>query len=161
MARALEDGCERCPGLMGGGSMVAPDTMQDGSPDRSAPAWWDRASFLSDEAQDRRCPEVIDVTGRARFLFFGPFIPLSRGLWRATVHLELCPDAARRTLALQFGVEPDYTTQDVLLDASGSLSPQLDFLCETPGAAQVRLWLKKPAFHGEVRLAGVRVEPIA
>jgi len=161
MACTLEDGCQHCPGLTGVASMVAADTMQDGAPDRSAPVWWDRACFLSDEAPDRRCPEVIDVTGRARFLFFGPFIPLGRGLWRATVRLELCPDAARRTLALQFGVEPDYTTHDLPSGACGSLTPQIDFLCETPGTAQVRLWLKKAAFHGEVRLAGARVEPVA
>jgi hypothetical protein len=142
-------------------SAVGVDTMVDEVIGLAPSLWWDRGCFLSDESPERLCPDEIDITGRARFLFFGPFSPLERGLWRATVHLELCPDAARRTLALQFGVEPEYTTLDLPIGVCGSLTPQLDFVCETPGMAQIRLWLRKPAFHGSVRLAGAQVERIA
>jgi hypothetical protein len=150
---------ERGGGLTRDGFVRA--DMTPGADQRvSTPLWWDREIFLSDEDGDKRCPAVIDVTGRARYLFFGPFLPLTRGAWRATVHLQLCRDAALRSLALQFGVEPDYTTLELERGVSGSQAPQLDFTCETPGMAQIRLWLRKAAFHGEVRFAGVSVEKI-
>ena len=90
-------------------------------PTAETPAWWSFERFMNDEARDRRCPNVIDVTGRARYLFFGPFINLPAGHWRATVFLELCPDAARRRLAVQFGSEPDYTTEGVPGGRAGAI----------------------------------------
>ena len=107
--------------------------------------WWDRTQFFGGaEANVGKCPEVIDLTGRACFLFYGPYVPLTAGLWRATVTLTICADAARRPLALQFGAEPDYVTADLPFGVSGD----------------VRLWLKKAAFHGQIRFLGACVEPV-
>lgn len=119
--------------------------------------WWGRETFLSYNERSNICPEVIDATGRARYLFFGPFIVLPPGLWRATVYLELCPDAARRQLALQFGAEPDYTTLDLPQGMPGRHVERIEHPLFEPAPCQIRLWLKKAAFHGEIRFSGAHV----
>ncbi len=129
--------------------------------DTIPPEWWSREAFLSGDPPGGICPPVIDITGRPRFLFHGPFIALSPGLWRATVFLELCADAARRSLALQFGAEPDYTTKALPRGAPGRHAVQLDYRLSEPGVGQVRLWLTKPAFHGDIRLSGAKIERVS
>ena len=122
--------------------------------------WWDRKIFLSPDLQGGVCPEAIDVTGRARYLFFGPYIELSTGLWRADVRFDLCTDASRCRLAVQFGAEPDYATVDVPFGISGSQLIRIEHSRHETGLGQIRLWLKKAAFHGEVRLSGASVSRI-
>jgi hypothetical protein len=119
---------------------------------------WDRERFLSG---DGSCPSEIDVTGPPRYLIFGPFITLEPGLWRAEYDLELCPDASLRVLALQFGVEPDYTTLDIPRGQPGFRTVAIEHVLPVAGSVQLRLWLKKAAFHGHVRFKGASVTRVA
>jgi hypothetical protein len=138
--------------------LLAEDSADTPSPSAT---WWDRGDFLSDaEGPAGTCPVAIDVTGRARFLSYGPFADLAPGVWRATVFLNLCPDAARCRLAVQFGAEPDYTTKDLEFRITGNHKVEIEHVIHQTGPGQVRLWLKKAAFHGEVRFAGAAVERI-
>lgn len=121
--------------------------------------WWDRSRFLrGGEANLDTCPELLDLTGRACFLFYGPYVPLSAGLWRATILLTLCTDAARRPIALQFGAEPDYATIDLPFGVPGDHRIVLEHRLDGGQPAQIRLWLKKAAFHGAIRFLGACVE---
>jgi capsular polysaccharide transport system ATP-binding protein len=123
--------------------------------------WWGRSVFQADApAPGDPCPEVVDTTGLPRFLFYGPFAPLSRGIWRATVFLRLDEDAAACRLALQFGSEPSYAVADLAFGVAGDHRVELlhEFRGDEP--SQIRLWLKKAAFHGKVRLIGATVERI-
>jgi hypothetical protein len=120
--------------------------------------FWDREMFLSGAGV---CPPEIDVTGLPRFLIFGPFVTLEPGLWRASFEVELCSDAAQRVFALQFGVEPDYTTLDVPRGRSGVRHIAIEHMLMAAGAVQLRFWLKKAAFHGYARFNGATVERIA
>ena len=124
--------------------------------------WWDRGVFLSDEdVAGGVCPPVVDVTGRARILVYGPHRQLAPGVWRATALLHLSPDAAHRRIGVQFGADPDFATVDLPLGVDGDHRAELTLtvIDETP--LEVRLWLKKAAFHGEIRFAGVLLERIA
>jgi hypothetical protein len=132
------------------------DSVQGGA--RAKSLWWGREIFLSRDGEDMRCPDVIDVTGRARFLVFGPYASLSPGVWRTVVSLEICPEAARRPMAVQFGAEPDYTTTDIEIGVPGPHSVEVIHAFREADQVQVRLWLKRAAFHGEVRLIGAHVE---
>jgi hypothetical protein len=120
--------------------------------------WLIPSDFLSGTTA-AACPEAIDVTGRARYLVYGPYVALAPGRWRATVILHLCPDAARRPLAVQFGAEPNYTTLDLPFGVPGNHRVDIEHAFDHGDAAQVRLWLKRAAFHGEARLIGVSLGP--
>ena len=118
---------------------------------------WDRNNFLSRDDPSGSCPPAIDITGPARFLWFGPYVPLPAGVWRAEVMFDLCEDAARGRFAVQFGCEPDYTTVDLPGRAPGRQCVVLEHRFSDEGLAQVRLWLKRAAFHGEVRFGQVTI----
>ena len=119
--------------------------------------WWGRELFLSVDVPDGRCPAVVDVTGRARILFYGPYAPLGAGSWRVKAILELCPDAARCRLALQFGVSMDFTTVEIARGPAGRREIEVDYFCETPGLAELRLVLTRAAFHGEIEFHGADI----
>jgi hypothetical protein len=116
--------------------------------------------FRSLEDPTRCCPEVIDLTGPRRCLFFGPYFMLDPGTWRASVELSVCKDAARRALELEFGVDPgaEYTRLPLPTGIDGRLRIELVHRVEVAARAQVRLWLRRAAFHGEVRLHEVVTE---
>jgi hypothetical protein len=123
--------------------------------------WWGRELFLSVDVPDGRCPAVIDVTGRARILSYGPYAPLGSGAWRAKAVMDLCADAARGRLALQFGLSTDFATLDVPRGPPGRREIEIDYFCETPGLAELRLVLTRAAFHGEIQFHGVDIQAIA
>jgi hypothetical protein len=124
------------------------------------PSRWDRTIFRSRGSPSGLCPEVLDVTGPARNLFFGPFIVLPTGSWLAVVEIGLCPEAACRGLWLDFGAGAgtDYTRMELPFAVAGRLKIEIRHFFREPGQAQVRLWLKRAALHGEIRFEGVTVE---
>ena len=121
---------------------------------------WDRQLFMTGEVELMSCPGVIDVTGRARYLVFGPFVALDPGAWRARVSLELCADAAQRPIAVQFGAEPDYTTVDLPRGAQGLHEVEIEHQIRSGDLAQIRVWLKRAAFHGELRFGGAELHRV-
>jgi len=120
--------------------------------------WWGRELFLSGYSPPDACPETFDITGAARHLMFGPYIELTGGLWRATAELELCPDAARARLAVEWGSEPHYSSAMLEPGQAGLRTIALCHRIDRPQRMQLRLWLKKAAFHGTVSFVGVTVE---
>lgn len=143
-----------CPAEVSSGTAAAPS-------ENGAPEWWDRTIFFTHEGgQLSVCPKVIDVTGPVRFLVHGPYRPLEPGLWRATVYLKLCPDAARRMITVQFGADPDYATVDLGPTTPGAHTVELLHPFTTPSRAQVRILLRRAGFHGEVRFFGAWIERV-
>lgn len=128
----------------------APGVVQD---DADAGLWWERERFRSVDSEGV-CPAVIDVTGKPRCLVYGPHLILEPGLWRATAIFELCPDAARRRLVVQFGPYPDYATEEVPMGRSGTHKIDLDYEFQTSRHAEVRMFLMRAGFHGELRFSG-------
>ena len=117
--------------------------------------WWGREQLLSCDVAGRAetCPEMMDVTGPARCLVFGPYRRLEPGLWRATAVFDLCPEAARRRLIVQFGAMPEFTTKDVPRQA-GRHRIEMDFEVEPQDQVEVRLLMTLAGFHGELRFSG-------
>ena len=123
--------------------------------------WWDLKDFRSHDSADLRCPEFLDVTGRSRYLVYGPYHELSAGLWRATAKIHLCPDAARCRFSLEFGAEPDFSSVDLPFGKVGPLEIEVEHMFREAGQGQIRLFLMRAAFHGEVRFLGATVRQVA
>jgi hypothetical protein len=130
----------------------------EGRGDTSESLSWGLQMFRSADTSDGLCPEVIDITGRPRHLFTGPNLELAPGRWRATVSLELCPDAARRTFALDFGTGTDFAAKDIPHGVSGAMNVSIEHELKPGDLAELRLWLHRAAFHGEIRLLGAVLE---
>ena len=119
---------------------------------------WPRGDFLCGPAPHHACPAIIDVTGRARDLVFGPYRLLSAGVWRARVAVTVCPDAARRQLEVEFGVYPDFTRVSLPYATPGRHEIELIHTFAADGHAEVRVILARAAFHGELAFDDVTVE---
>lgn len=128
----------------------------------SSPARWDRKIFRTLETPDKVCPEVIDITGRARCLIYGPYVQLAQGLWRATVSFELCEEAARRSFTVQLGsLKSGFATVELPQGVPGRHDVEVLQNVSDGEAVEVRVWVKTAAFHGELRFLGVAIEPVA
>jgi hypothetical protein len=125
-----------------------------------APGWWSPEMFLSPETPERRCPNVLPVTGPPRDLVFGPYVSLAPGVWRAMVFVEVCPDASRCRFDLEFGIFPSYTKTPVTFLGPGHHKLEIEYIVPEAGDAEVRLVLIRPGFRGELRFAGVSVERV-
>lgn len=121
---------------------------------------WDRRIFMTWDGELAPCPAVIDVTGRARILVYGPYSALEPGAWRAKVSLELCAEAAQRPIVVQFGAEPDYSTVGLPQGTRGHHEVEIDHQMKPGDLAQIRVWLKRAAFHGELRFGGAEIRRI-
>jgi hypothetical protein len=122
--------------------------------------WWGRERLRSSDTDGGACPEVIDVTGPRRCLVFGPHLPLEPGRWRATAMFEVCPDASRRQLSVQFGCYPDFTTVQVPVGVSGLHQIELEYEFKPDQLAEVRLLLDRAGFHGELRFSGAALQKV-
>jgi hypothetical protein len=125
-----------------------------------AKAWWDRTLFRWGDHPEEPCPQSIDVTGAARILAFGPFLPLSRGEWRARVEFELSPDAARRSYLLEFGAGADLSRVAFGPLPTGPNAVSITHRFEVADPAEIRLWVARAAFHGDLSFKGVWVEAL-
>lgn len=124
-------------------------------------AIWDRELFFSQETADFVCPDPIDITGRERALFYGPFLTLPAGAWQAAVRLYFSADAARRPYRLDFGEGEQPGSHAEFWPASeGDYEFNLNTTLTGPAPVQIRLWLAAAGFHGEVRLRGAEVRPL-
>ena len=116
--------------------------------------------FRTDEPLVSGAPEVFDLLGRDRHLFYGPYLELEPGVWRAKVELELFDSAAKRRLAIEFGVQPDFTTVDLPYHAEGPIEIEVDNAIRAGGLTQIRLWLRRAAATGRVRFGGVTLRKV-
>ena len=130
---------------------------------REAKVWWPHEIFLShNQAMTGHgvCPAVIDATGRARHLAFGPFRQLAPGRWRASLVLRVSATAARRALAVDFGAPPHFALYNLPHGVAGLHTIELENTFGPDDLAQVRLWVKRPAFDGEIGFLGVALNQI-
>lgn len=124
--------------------------------------WWGCEQLLScsPAGLHETCPAVIDVTGPARCLVFGPYLPLEPGVWRATAIFELCPEAARRSLIVEFGAMPSFTTKTVPRQP-GPHRIEMEFEVGPDDLVEVRLLMTLAGFHGELKFSGALLERLS
>ncbi len=128
---------------------------------REAEIWWPYNLFLTssqDQTSHTPCSSVIDATGRARHLIFGPFQTLAPGQWRASVVLRISAPAARRPLAVDFGAGQDFILQNLPYGVPGLHTINLENTFGETDHAQFRLWVKRAAFEGEIGFLGVALK---
>jgi hypothetical protein len=130
---------------------------------REAEIWWPHELFLTHDqtvTSHGVCPAVIDATGRARHLAFGPFRRLEPGWWRASLVLKVSASLARRPLAVDFGAPPNFVAYNLPYGVAGLHEIELENAFGPDDLAQVRLWIKRPAFEGEIGFLGVALNPV-
>lgn len=103
---------------------------------------------------------VVDITGRPRLVVYGPYIFLTRGVWRITVRLAFDVDAAQKPYQIQWGSSESYAEYDFVPNRSGIFEISMEHDWPSHAASEVRVMLLEGAFHGSLTLLGVNIERV-
>ncbi|HEX3920395.1 MAG TPA: hypothetical protein VHW60_23890 [Caulobacteraceae bacterium] len=117
-----------------------------------------RERFFHGDAPGQPCPETLDLTGLGRILVYGPYEPVTPGLWTATLRLEVCADGATRPFQFDVVTGADVTETRFRPGRPGAFQVQARHAVDADGLMELRLWVMKPTFHGELRLLGATLE---
>jgi hypothetical protein len=128
--------------------------------------WGRELFFISDEPpteQPAPATRAVDITGRIRFLVYGPFVNLPPGSWSARVVLGFSPEAAGMayvaevfagTRLTHLRVEPE-SEHVAEVDLHFSIDASVDH------PVQIRIYNERAAFDGRLALGYVTMTPHA
>lgn len=100
---------------------------------------------------------VVDMTGRARALLFGPYIELTPGVWRADIRVSVDPEGGHAHLLLEWGSGARFLHCKAEITTPGLYGVALDREWTEQGPAEVRLWIPQPLFQGRLEFLGCRI----
>lgn len=117
------------------------------------------AELLSWHSPPRRDGDKVhlDVTGRPRFLAFGPYVVLPAGRWKVRFQMMFDDDASRYLFRLDWGGIEDYTTHEFRPGRAGLYDFEMTYDWSERAACEFRLVLREGAFHGEAALSDLTI----
>lgn len=129
-------------------------------PSLGATARWPLQAFVfpskNDPAVDTEQP-LIDLTGRARTLAFGPYTTLSTGLWRVQARVMMDPESGAAHLRFEWGSNPEFSPFDAVVSSSGVYGISIDRYWPASAPAEFRITTTQAHFHGRFELLSVNV----
>lgn len=128
---------------------------------------WERELFFISEEPAAQEPvpaaRPVDITGRIRFLVYGPYINLPPGSWSASVILGFSPEAAGMTYIIEVfaGIQLTHVRiepgDERIFEAN--LHFPIDAAVDHP--VQIRIHNERPAFDGRLAVGYVTMAPQA
>ena len=116
-----------------------------------------------DSAGAPRRPAVgpIDLTGRARFLVFGPYINLPPGPWSATVVMAFSAEAAGHSFIIEAAAGTQLAYERVQPTAEQVIETSLQFAIanSVDQPVEIRIVSERAAFDGRMALGYVSLVP--
>jgi hypothetical protein len=122
---------------------------------------WERELFfISDEpaaSQPVPATRPVDITGRIRFLIYGPFIHLPPGSWAASVIVGLSPEATRIPYIVEVFAGTRLTHIRIEPETEGIIEVNLHFTIDRSidQPVQIRIHTERAAFDGRLALGYV------
>ena len=104
---------------------------------------------------------AVDLTGRNRLLQYGPNFKLAPAAWMATVRFAFKTLHGSAELRFNWGHGEKIATQSHVLKADGIYEISLKYEWVEASAAEIQIWLARPAFDGSVEILDCTIEPIA
>lgn len=100
---------------------------------------------------------VLDLTGRPRFLAFGPYITMPTGRWTARFRVAFDDYASRYLFRADWGQVEHYASYEFRPGKAGVYQMEITFEWSERGACEFRFILREGAFHGEVAISDVTI----
>lgn len=102
---------------------------------------------------------AIDITGRARFLIFGPYINLAPGSWVATVALGFSAETSGMSFIIEIAAGTQLTYTRVQPSHEQMIETNLSFTIppSTDGPVEIRVISERAAFDGRIALGNARL----
>jgi hypothetical protein len=128
---------------------------------------WERDLFFISEEPATQQPmpatSPVDITGRIRFLVYGPFINLPPGSWSASVIMGFSPEAAGMTYIVEVFAGSQLTHARVEPGNERIFEANLHFSIDAAidHPIQIRIHNERPAFDGRLAVGYVTMTPQA
>jgi hypothetical protein len=128
---------------------------------------WERELFFISEepATEQPVPATrpVDITGRIRFLVYGPFINLPPGAWSASMILGFSPEASGMTYIVEVFAGTQLTHARVEPGNERIFEANLHFSIDAAvdHPVQFRIHNERPAFDGRLAVGYVTITPQA
>jgi len=119
---------------------------------------WPRSVLLDGDHPDQPLPRVINLTGPARNLAYGPYIGFSPGRARLSVVLAVAPTCRHAEMAIELHGSRPLGRGLFLLTQPGMFSAEIDVV--VPSARErleIRLKSERGAIEGEIGVDHVRL----
>lgn len=129
------------------------------------PITWERDLFYMSEEppaeSERPASRPIDITGRPRYLLYGPYITLPPGAWSATIALGFSAEAGELNYLLDVcaGAEGPLSQLTLQPGAERVVEARLDFSIAAPEMVDIRVFNERAAFDGRLALGHVVLTP--
>ncbi|MNS24687.1 hypothetical protein D3C72_565410 [compost metagenome] len=120
---------------------------------------WGVEKFRLDmrEAEGRERPQRMDVAGRARALVWGPYEPMTPGVWRATARFLVDRWACRHTYRMEWGESASYAAHEFIPGREGVFEVSAEHAWPTDANAELRIILAESSLGGVFEFLGVSV----
>lgn len=120
---------------------------------------WPPEKFRYDmrEAEKRERVQCMDIAGRMRALFWGPYDILQPGLWRVTARFSVDRWACRHLYHLNWGATADFVTFEFTPGKAGVYEVSAERLWKEPEKAELRIILAEGALGGTFEFYGAYV----
>lgn len=127
------------------------------------PITWERELFFIGDEPGRQgtaaATRPIDITGRPRYLIFGPFLAVPPGNWSADIALGFSPEAAELSYVVEAGAPTRLAATTVEPRGVREMEINLPFVIDesVSGPLEIRVWNERAAFDGRLALGYVRL----
>ena len=123
---------------------------------------WPDYALLRPEFPDRLTVGPIDLTGPARYFFYGPYFALSAGLWSADMSLEVQDCFSDNQIAVDVCAAEILAIIKMKLPSRGVYGCRIEFEIVDPSKpVEIRMQLLTGAIEGLIQVRGVRLQRIA
>ena len=123
--------------------------------------WEPELFFIPGSPTPAPANQVIDITGRARFLIYGPYISLPPGAWSARVVLGFSAEAAGGSFVIEVTASTQLGSTRVEPTGAQVLDVDLQFTIDNSvdHPIEVRITNERAAFDGRLVLGYVTITP--
>ncbi len=125
---------------------------------RPGPTTWPGRTFLLGDDPGTPAPVVMDVTGRARIIFYGPYFHLPRGRWKMRISYGFSHDIRGLPLNIQVASTSVLSELRVLAERGGIFAVDHEVVVTDPHQPiEIRTMNEQAAIEGHVALASVEL----
>jgi len=123
---------------------------------------WGPEFFAYDERNTELATTTgeIDITGRPRFLIYGPYIVLPPGRWKAIFRLSFDQTGAQRRFRLDWGAQKTFDSEEFTPGRAGLYEIEMDYVWTEPAPAEFRIVSLEGVFDGRMTFGGVQVSRV-
>jgi hypothetical protein len=131
------------------------------------PFVWEPELFFVDDGSQAATPtasaRLVDITGRPRFVVYGPFINLPPGAWSANVALGFSAETAGMSFLMEVFAGRQLSHARVEPVGEQIIETNLSFVIDdaTDQPVQIRVVNERAAFDGRIALGHVTLTPQA